>query len=186
MTFDQVMELTRKVSHETAFSEKECAKLYELCSEQQSLGTVVEIGCQLGRTSSVIAQVGKTVGYHSIHIDPFMSQPGWAQDWIKMMHSIEHPFIFLCMRTDQTRRELDQLCPQGIDLLLIDGDHTTAGVYADCRFAAERVRKNGIMLAHDYQRPGLPEVREVIDQYAIAPDWEHIGVYDSLGAWKRC
>lgn len=183
-TLSEVMELTRTVSSSTAFSDEECAKLYELCCDQQALSNVVEIGCQLGRTSSIIAQVGKAVGYRSVHIDPYTSQYEYLAPWIKMMHGIGNPFTLHCMRTDQAKRWLYDTDP--IDLLLIDGDHTTHGVKTDCMVAAELVRFCGVMAAHDYCQPSLPDVKQVMDAYATEPKWKAIGVYGTLGAWRRC
>ncbi len=183
-SLSEVMQLTRTVSSATAFSDIECAKLYELCCEQHALSNVVEIGCQLGRTSSIIAQVGKTVGYHSIHIDPYTSQYEYLGPWIKMMHEIGNPFTFLCMRTDQAFRWLDAI--DIIDLLLIDGDHTTHGVKTDCMVAGELVRVGGYLLGHDYANVGLSEVGQVLTAYAMEPKWEKIGVFDTLGVWQRC
>jgi hypothetical protein len=182
-TLSQVMELTRTISSPTAFSDAECAKLHELCCDMQALSNVVEIGCQLGRTSSIIAQVGKAVGYQSIHIDPYTSQYEYLGPWIKMMHGIGNPFTFHCMRTDQARRWLDAI--DIIDLLLIDGDHTTHGVATDCMVGAELIRVGGYLAAHDYTQQSWPEVEEVLNAYAVAPKWKHVGTYDTLGVWQR-
>jgi SAM-dependent methyltransferase len=183
-TLSKVMELTSTVSSPTAFSDTECAKLYELCCEMQSLSTVVEIGCQLGRTSSIIAQVGKAVGYHSVHIDPYTSQYEYLGPWVKMMHEVGNPFTFHCMRTDQARRWLDAI--DIIDLLLIDGDHTEDGVKKDCAVAAELVRVGGYLAAHDFTQQSWPEVERVLSAYAVAPKWKAVGVYGTLGVWQRC
>ena len=182
--FDQIMTLTRTVSSATAFSDEECAALYDLCRQQQALSNVVEIGCQLGRTSSIIAQVGKAIGYHSIHIDPYTQQFEYLRGWIEMMHGIGSQFTFHCMRTDQARIELSRL--GGINLLLIDGDHTEDGVKKDCMTAGELVRKGGIMCAHDFTQESWPEVERIMRAYATAPKWKPIGVYGTLGVWQRC
>ncbi len=182
-TLSEVMTLTRTVSSHTAFSDAECAKLHELCCDMQALSNVVEIGCQLGRTSSIIAQVGKAVGYHSIHIDPYTSQYEYLGPWIKMMHEVGNPFTFHCMRTDQARRWLEAI--DIIDLLLIDGDHTDDGVKKDCMVAAELVRVGGYLLAHDYGQESLPDVKRIMDAYAVAPKWKPMGIFDTLGVWQR-
>ena len=180
ISFDEVMQLTRTVSSATAFSDVECKALYELCLRQRPLSRVVEIGCQLGRTSSIIAQVGKSLGYRSVHIDPYTSQYEYLGPWVKMMHEVGNPFTLHCMRTDQVRFQPE------IDMLLIDGDHTTSGVKKDCEFADEHVRRGGIMCAHDYLREGLPEVGQVMKAYAVEPKWKMLGLYDTLGVWQRC
>ena len=108
-TFDEVMALTSTVSSATAFSDVECRALYDQCFKLNPSSVVVEIGCQLGRTSSIIAQVGKEIGYRSIHIDPYTQQFEYLRGWIEMMHKVGNPFTFLCMRTDQAERELRSL-----------------------------------------------------------------------------
>ena len=178
------MSLTATVSSATAFSNEECAALYKFCCQQTPISKVVEIGCQLGRTSSIIAQVGKAIGYHSIHIDPYTQQFEYLRGWIEMMHGIGNPFTLHCMRTDQARAELTRL--GGIDLLLIDGDHTEDGVKKDCMTAGEVVRSGGFMCAHDFGRESLPDVERIMSAYATAPKWKAIGVYGTLGVWQRC
>lgn len=183
ISFDQVMELTRTVSSETAFSDPECAALYELCCAVPFGGLVVEIGCQLGRTSSIILQVGRDAGYRSVHIDPYTEQLEYLFPWIKLAHGIGTPFTFCCMRTDQAHAEWGWA--RGIDLLLIDGDHTEAGVHKDTKFAEEFVRPGGILCAHDYGRESLPDVYTVLRKFCVPPDWSAVGIAGTLGIWKR-
>lgn len=191
ITFDQVMELTRRVSSHTAFEDAECAALYELCCAVLSNGLVMEIGCQLGRTSSIILQVGRDRGYRSVHIDPYTEQLEYLVPWIKMAHSIGQPFTLCCMRTDQLHatEQMFTMTEFGIqppvDLLLIDGDHTEDGVRKDCKFADWVVGAGGILCAHDYVEESLPDVYTVLRKFCVPPDWEAVGVAGTLGIWKR-
>ena len=180
ISFDEVMKLTRTVSSHTAFDDEECRALYDLCSLVATGGVVVEIGCQLGRTSSIILQCARDK-FHSFHIDPWTVQPDYYAGWCKMAHSMGVPHTVMMMRTDQaiTRISVE------FDILLVDGDHTEAGVTTDMELAAPRVVKGGILCAHDYQRPSLPEVTEVLDKYMIEPDWTHLGTAGTLGMWRR-
>ena len=176
------MRLTRTVSSETAFEDAECLSLYEHCMTQQSNSVVVEIGCQLGRTSSIITQVGKYRGYQSIHIDPYIDDPAYLLEWHRMMHAIGNPYIHFCMPSKMAYAELRLLGP--IDLLLIDGDHTEDGVREDCSVAGEIVKSGGVMLAHDYGRDSLPDVWRVMNKYT-AQGWESLGAAGTLGGWRR-
>jgi predicted O-methyltransferase YrrM len=183
IAFDEVMSLTRTVSSAPAFSDEECLTLYDLCCQMRPHSVVAEIGCQLGRTSSIIAQVGRDIGYHSIHIDPYTSQFEYLKGWIEMMHGIGNPFTLHCMRTDQVHRNWGWT--RGIDLLLIDGDHTTDGVQKDCEFAEEFLRYGGILAAHDFGQANLPDVEVVLRGQLVGPEWQELGVYGTLGVWRR-
>lgn len=187
ISFDDVMKVTRGVSSETALHDEEARALYEACCEVPRDGLVVEIGCQLGRSSSVIAQVGRARGYHSVHIDPFTSQPEYLKGWVEMMAQVggdfEHEFTLLCMRTAQAEWLLARMGP--IDLAYIDGDHTLPGVLMDVALVASRVRAGGLLTAHDYGRESLPDVWEGIRPCVTNGNWDEVTVAGTLGVWRR-
>lgn len=185
-TFEQVMQLTRTVSGATAFEDAECSAFYNLCCRMTPESNVVEIGCQIGRSSSIIAQVGAAVGFRSIHVDPYVDNLDYLLRWTRMMHDTEHRYTFLHMKTEDSSGILRDLTPTGIDLLLIDWDHSAEGVRSDCKIAGDLVRLGGYLCAHDYGHSSLPDVYEVMNEYAVAPDWDRIGVYGTLGVWQRC
>jgi predicted O-methyltransferase YrrM len=178
------MAVTAGVSSATAFSDIECASLYHRCMGVLQGGIVVEIGCQLGRSSSIIAQVGKERGYHSIHIDPYTYQLEYLSGWISMMHRIGGIWTHLCMRTDQAEWHIRQLALDNIDLALIDGDHEARGVRIDCRVVGNNIKSGGVLLAHDYGHPHLPGVKQGMDEY-IDYQWTPLVTVGTLGAWSR-
>lgn len=179
-SFDEVMQFTRNVSSHTAFEDEECKALYDYCLKVPRGGTVAEIGCQLGRTSSIIAQLSGDVGYRSIHIDPYTYQIDLVQQWIVMMHKIGEPFTFMCMRSGQADLDAAET-----DLLLIDGDHTLGAVRTDCGLAMEIIKPGGYMLAHDYGRESLPDVYQAVNEFMQHAPFKPIGVYGTLGVWQR-
>jgi len=181
MTFDQAMVLTRGVSSRDAFEDVECERLWTLLQAVPEDGIVVEIGCQLGRSSSLVLQSAKAKGFLSVHIDPWTSQPDFALQWHVMAWRIDVPHVVLQMRTDQV---LEQGWPLDIDLLLIDGDHTEDGVRKDLGMA-ERIRIGGILTAHDYGRHALPDVYAVLEPYTSDGRWEDLGIHGTLGSWRR-
>ncbi len=184
MTFEAVMSLTCTVSSATAFSDAECKALYYHCLGVERGGTVVEIGCQLGRTSSIIAQVGKERHYHGVHIDPYTSQPQYLLDWTRMMHGIGGQWTLGCMRTDQAEWLLGG---RWVDLVLVDGDHNGPGVRTDCEILLPRVAAGGVALFHDYGHFVLVEVQLEVDRAigASARRWEKLPVVDTLGGFRR-
>ncbi len=183
MTLKAVMTLTRGVSSATAFSDAECKALYYHCLGVEAGGWVVEIGCQLGRTSSIIAQVAAERGYRHVHVDPYTSQPEYLVGWVRMMHGIDHPFTLHLMRTDQAA----ELLPTELDLVLVDGDHNGPGVRTDCEVLLPRVRVGGVALFHDYGHFDLVEVKPEVDAAIArsARQWQPLGVVDTLAGWRR-
>lgn len=184
MTFEEVMVVTRTVSSSVTFSDIECAALYSALV--QVSGTVVEVGCQLGRSSSVIAQVQKERGFHCIHIDPYTEQPQYAAGWLDMMLRLgdrdNHAFCLLCMRTDQAEWLLSKIGE--IDLAFIDGDHEFASVMMDLFLIGDRVRRGGYLLAHDYDNEIFPGVKQALDSY-MDIKWHLLGVEDTMGVWIK-
>ena len=179
MTFDQAMVLTRMVSSATAFDEDECSRFWDLLVQVPKNGLVVEIGSQLGRSSSLILQAG--LGrFQSVFIDPWTSQPDYARQWHEMAWN-HGPHTVFQMRTDQVLKH--SLGPREIDLLLIDGDHTEDGVRKDLGMAG-RIKPGGILCAHDFGRFSLPDVYAVISPF-VKDGWEDLGIAGTLGCWKR-
>lgn len=178
ISFEEVMQLTSGVSGNAAFEDEECHALYDLCAAVPHDGLVVEIGCQLGRTSSIILQCSPG-RYRPVFIDPWTVQPDYMHGWMGMAHALDIPFTCRMMRTDQALPNWKD----PIDLLLIDGDHTEHGVRIDTGMA-EFVRIGGVMCAHDYGRDSLPDVFAVLNKY-IDARWEFLGVAGTLGMWRR-
>jgi predicted O-methyltransferase YrrM len=190
ISFEDAMQLTRTVSSATAFDDAECKAMYDALQEVPFGGLVVEIGCQLGRSSSLIAQcaLGK---FHTVHIDPYTDQPEFLKQWHEMMWRIgdrDHSYTHMCMRTEQAIPLLVKLgAADGIDLVFIDGDHGYPSVMLDLVVLAPMVKSGGLLTMHDYGRDSLPGVWNAAnDHFSLVPDkWGHIGVYGTLGVWRR-
>jgi len=190
ISFEEVMQTTRGISGSPALEDEDARGLYDAVATVPAGGLLVEVGCQLGRSSSLIAQLQQAIGFHSVHIDPYTSQTDYLKQWTEMMHRVggdfTHEFTLLCMRTEQADWMLERLGP--IDLAFIDGDHCLPGVLADLRLVAERVRVGGLLTAHDYaksEQNGLVDVKAAIDPYIASGKWDEVGVFGSLGVWRR-
>jgi len=186
-TFAQVMEITRHISGSAALEDPEAAALYDFCLTVPKDGIVVEVGCQLGRSSSLITQVQKAIGFHTIHIDPHTEQPEYLKGWAEMMYRVggewDHEFTMCCMRTEQTEWLLSKIGQ--IDLAFIDGDHEAPSVRIDLQLVANRIKRGGYLTAHDYANEGLKGVQEAINPYVCDGHWDHVGTFGSLGVWRR-
>jgi predicted O-methyltransferase YrrM len=177
--FEQIM----AAHHLTAMTRRECEELWNLLMRVPSEGLVVEVGCQLGRSSSLIQQAKNVIGFNSIHIDPYTDQESTAASWLGMMMAIggrDHTICFLCMRTEQAEWCLGS----SIDLAFIDGDHQLEGVRSDLQIVASKIRRGGYLACHDVDHPDYPGVRQALDEF-LTPAWHTIGYFDSLGVWIR-
>lgn len=182
IAFDEVMTLTRTVSSPTAFDDDECRAYYDLTVSLAPGSTIVEIGLQFGRSSSIVLQVAKDQGHRYIGVDPFIEPPEAEAEWRKMADALGAPYQLCMMRSDQWR-DLEY-CPSAIHLALIDGDHSYNGVTTDIGIVAPRITPGGHMCFHDYGRESLPEV------YAAVSDWggagfTHVGTFGTLGVWRK-
>jgi predicted O-methyltransferase YrrM len=192
--FDEAMKVTSEVSSILLLQPEEARGLYDAIVTVPNNGLMVEVGCQLGRSSSLIAQLAKVNGFRSIHIDPYKEQPDFLTGWVRMMHSVGGTFLLLCMRTEQAQWYLEKLLQDGIDLGYIDGDHEAPGVQVDLKLVADRIKVGGLLAVHDYgpevlEPEGKPQFRfpavsRLIDEY-VAKGWEQVGVYHTLGVWRR-
>src|SRR3989304_4190401 len=100
MTFDQVMELTRTVSSHTAFEDAECRAYYELLMGLPHGATVVEIGLQFGRSSSIVMQesLEKHFDYHGV--DPFVDPPNARDEWMALAQRLGVPVKIYLMESE--------------------------------------------------------------------------------------
>jgi len=180
-TFDEVMELTRTVSSNTALEDPEAELLFEVCRRVSRNGTVVEIGCECGRSSSLILQVAKECGFLSYHIDPYIEHPEYMAQWIQMMERIDFIFSFKNMKSAEAINEVPAL----IDLLFIDGDHSYEAVLSDLTLYCPRVGHGGILAMHDFGRPSLPDVYRAAREYLKGDEWDEVQLAGTLGVWRK-
>jgi len=187
-SFERAMEITKGVSAEAALTTTECKAFWNYLLQMPADGLFVEVGCQYGRSSSLIAQAKKDFGFRSIHIDPWVDDDRGAQvvfaSWAKLMHLIGRPFTLLCMKTEEADWYLERLCRDGIDMVFIDGDHEGPAVEIDMKLVAARIKPGGVMLCHDYTHPHFHGLHEAIDSFT-ATGWTKEGQHDSLGVWRR-
>jgi predicted O-methyltransferase YrrM len=185
-TFDQVMLVTSQISASPALEDTEAKGLYDCLALVPYNGIVIEVGCQLGRSSSIIAQLASAIGFHAIHIDPYTDDPEYLPRWVEMMRRVNSQFVLACMMTEQTEWLLPMI--GGIDLAFIDGDHEAIAVTTDLMLVAEQLRSGGYLCCHDYGNPGLLGVAEAVDEYiadSLIDPFDAVGVFGSLGVWKR-
>src|SRR5229473_5335570 len=166
-TFDEVMRLTSTISSYEVFQPAECEVMYDTLLQLPNGATVVEVGCDFGRSSSLIFQLAQAKSFLTIHIDPWQDYRDRAKQWMEVMieRCSYHPFILLRMTTVQAAAHIIRLTPDGIDLAFIDGSHDQEVVEDDLWEVASRIKSGGFLTAHDYPSAG---VAEAIDPFVAA------------------
>ena len=185
--FNDIMLVTRDINPSAAIHDTEAWMIYQCCTQVPKDGLVVEVGCQMGRSSSIIIQMAQAIGFHNVHIDPYTEQPTWLNEWTQMAYRVggawEHAFTLLCMRTEQADWHLSKFGE--IDVAFIDGDHESNSVEVDMKLVAERIKEGGVLLAHDYACETWSGVKKAIDAYITPAKWESLGLFHTVGAWRR-
>jgi len=183
-TFDEMMRLTSTISSYEVFQPAECEVMYDTLLQLPNGATVVEVGCDFGRSSSLIFQLAQAKSFLTIHIDPWQDYRDRAKQWMEVMieRCTYHPFILLRMTTVEATVHVQRLTPYGIDLAFIDGSHDQEVVEADLFVVASRVNPGGFLTAHDYPSAG---VTEAIDPF-VADGWTKQRQADpGFGVWRR-
>lgn len=134
--------------------------------------TVLEIGCNTGRTArAVLDHVPTIEHYQGIDVPPgysfgcavqareVPSRPGYLAE--------DDPRFELILRA---RGSFD-LTPADLrpaDAVFIDGDHSRAALVHDTILADQLVRPGGIILWHDYHNTGTVDVRDFLHDLVAA------------------
>ena len=182
-TLEEVMALTGTISNIHQLQIVECEAMYETLCELPDGATIVEVGCDEGRSSSIMFQLAKAKNFVTVHIDPWQWFPDRAKNWMEMMSErcSYHPFILLRMTTEEAAGFVERLTPQGIDLAFIDGSHDQDVIKKDLQIVASRIKPGGFLTAHDYPSAG---VADEIDPF-VAHGWsKHKQAY-GFGVWRR-
>jgi hypothetical protein len=127
----------------------------------------------------VLASVAKERNFDLHFCDIWVSGGSYAAEWISQMHALGHPFTLHMCRSSSLDLDGD------LDLLYIDGDHTEAGIVADCSQHLLNVSIGGYVLFHDYGRDSLPEVKPTTDRFMRPEYWAPAGTARTMASWKR-
>lgn len=132
--------------------------------------TVVEIGCNEGRTARAILDHVHTVeNYFGIDVPP-----SYAPQLLPVQraevprhpgHLAAQDDRFVLMLRPRGSRDLTPSDMPGADAVFIDGDHSAAAVVYDTGLARRIVRPGGIIIWHDYHDLGTVDVKRILDAY---------------------
>lgn len=192
MTFDEAMKLTRTVNCPGVYSDEALEALWRAATECPDYSAIVEIGCEWGRSTSLLAQVAKDRRMYLVLIDPFVKHldgtPGSlvAQSAVKMLVDLDVSF---CLLRGYSHRVPYNFGP--ISLLHIDGNHSSGFLEADMRRFLPYVVDGGFACFHDYGNPEpyTKEVKDTVDR-VIAEEWasakfEEMGLVDTCKVFRK-
>src|SRR5260221_216870 len=98
MTFDKIMSITKGVSSHAAFEEAECRLFHSILERLPERSTIVEVGVEYGRSSSIVAQVAVEKGHRVTFIDPFVD-PASLSPFVNLMQWLHLEYTLHLMRT---------------------------------------------------------------------------------------
>lgn len=177
MTFDDAMELTRTVSSNTAFEDPECRLLFEIVTALPRDCAIIEIGCEYGRSSSIILQAAPEDADLQF-IDPFDNKES-AWKWMKMARETGRHFTLYCRKSEEVYD------PLFFNLIHIDGDHSREGLLTDLDFL-DYAFPGAYACFHDFNRASLPEVYPTVMEYMNAhPEWSLVAHVGTLGVFRK-
>ena len=165
MTFEEAMVLTRTINCDGVYSDPELHALYHAAYNAPPVGVFVEIGCEYGRSTSLVAQIAKERGQELILIDPYVKHFSGAPagpvaaKMIETLVDLEVKFTFYRHHSFG----VDIFRP--IAFLHIDGNHSEAFLANDILHFCGNIVDGGYVAFHDYGRdePYTREVKETVD-----------------------
>jgi len=175
MTFEDIWELTKGISEERTFSRTSSLAFYWALSSLKKESTILEIGCENGRSTSILAQVAKENQHRLYLIDPFVAEESFFH-CTDMLKGVGVPFVLFKMRNEEALR----YTLPSIDFIHVDGDHSAESLMVDCQLLS-RVTRGGFACFHDYGW----DVKSTVDRFILNELWETGETSDTLHIVKR-
>lgn len=165
----------------------EQAWLLDLAAAVPENGLIVEIGGEFGMSASLFCQAAPE-SVEIITIDLF---PGDLLD-LHRANLAEAGFGGRSEPVASDSKTYKLAKKTKIDLLFVDGDHSTGGVQADIVRFTPHIPVGGLVVFHDAAPPTnrLPhwshfDVQRAIDAWHDPARWEELPPVDSIRAFKR-
>lgn len=191
MDFDCTFNAVDTAGCAEALLKIEAQFMWDLVCTLPAGSRIIEIGCEYGRSSVLLAMLAKDRGLHLTCVDLWIGWDGKASDcqgareasiWMNRMRMTGAEFTLHCM-TSQAALELE--AARGpYDLVYIDALHTDESLRLDLQWAAW-LTKGGLLLVHDYDREYFPEVKAVTDEVLTPDKWGPLSIEGYLAAWRR-
>jgi predicted O-methyltransferase YrrM len=185
-----------KTAVETAFSipglyrHDEAGFLYRLARRK---GLLVELGCYLGRSTSLLVQAARVWKADVVSVDAFTVMPNnrtqaspekWARNLKKAGLT---PPELIAKTSDAALEDWTR----EISLLFIDANHEYDHVLTDLMGWTPHIKVGGVVALHDMFYPSITGVAHAVvdwwhtERDGNRPNWELIGLHDYTIAFRR-
>lgn len=185
-TLDEIYSIVEESSHETAFNRGEVEAIYNIMSQKTEPCTIVEIGIEFGRSTSVFAEFAKEYGHRFTAIDAWIGEYSYQARQHVLSQMNKHDWHFRMINAD-SKDASELLKGILIDVLHIDGGHEYEEVLLDCELWCPRVVDGGYVFFDDYGHDSLPGVFKAVSEYVDFHDeFKFIGRYgNKLGVFQK-
>lgn len=169
----------------------EAAFLYTLA---RRMGLLVELGCYLGRSTSLLVQAASIWEADVVSIDAFTPMPNNLTQSTpeKWSHNLQKvgltPPELIVKTTDEAFKTWDR----EISMLFIDANHEYEQVARDIKQWSKFIKVGGTLVLHDMFYPSITGVANAVTEWWEydrdvdgKPNWELIGLHDFTIAFKR-
>lgn len=185
MSVEEAIRFQRSLESPTAYSERALRFLYEQALKGiAAFPVVLEVGCEFGHSTTVLAHAVRERCAGLVCIDPFVTnvESGPGPKFLAAMLKLGYPFTLHVMRTRQTGT---WMLPSVIGFLHVDGGHEEDEVSIDCETLLWRVAVGGRAAFHDYGHDSLPGVMKVADEFTAGDGWRAVGTVDTCHIVER-
>ena len=139
-------------------SEEDLVFLYNMAAAVPMNGCIVELGCWLGRSTCAIIQGAATRDICVVDTwrgpdgpeIPYTERNAVRKIFISNMKNFAG-FVPAIYDMD-TRDAADRFAPASVDFLFIDADHSEESVYADMITWLPKMKPEGVVAGHDWDR----------------------------------
>ena len=151
-------------------AEQQVLKLF--AEQVEAYGSIVEIGSEFGMSTSILAKFSDP-SVHVSAVDPFPNDT-FAQHSRNMARiGVLDRIVYFKMLSEAAAKQYLQNDGQLIDVLFIDGDHSTDAVLIDILMWLPMVEVGGVVIFHDTMAPTN-----------MRPHEQHEWVEKAINIWR--
>ncbi len=170
---------------------REIAHLYALASEIPQGGTVVELGCYRGKSTTALAYGAQSQSGKLHTIDPFEGvmvgnievSKGYANEVIDRIQRLSYGSLFT-LHVGYSHEVVKDWQRGRIDLLFIDAEHSYESVARDLADWSPLVTDTGRIALHDHNS-NWPGVQLAVAEFITRHNWRIISQVEGLVTLER-